>query len=98
MKVSGLVCYREKQINLRDPDKKPHRQPHTPNKAKVSKGKYSNPKPVASQPFIAYRSRHSIHTNRSVLIRSLQTLRDSNEFVLFCFVFKFKDLSVYKGY
>lgn len=48
MKVSVLMCSRGKPVNLRKSDKKPHRQPHTPNKAKVSKGKYSNPKLVTS--------------------------------------------------
>lgn len=38
----------KRETNLRESDKKPHRQPHTPHKAKVSKGKYSNPKPVTS--------------------------------------------------
>ena len=38
----------EKQTNLSNPDEKPYRQPQTPNKAKVSKGIYSSPKPVTS--------------------------------------------------
>lgn len=42
------LCRLKRETNLRKPDTKPHRQPHTPNKAKVSKGKYSNPKPVTS--------------------------------------------------
>lgn len=47
MKVPVLDVLK-REINLRRPDEKPHGQPHTPNKAKVSRGKYSNPKLVTS--------------------------------------------------
>lgn len=53
IKFSVLAHKRNRSKKARLASPQSDRQPHTPNKAKVSQGKHSNPKPVTSWPIIA---------------------------------------------